>query len=609
MKLFWQLTMLLTLNISSAQQIKYEVFNTSVNSEYAEIGTIFLDDNTVLFASSQRNADDDKLFKKDRRKNNRQLHLDLYKGKITPNGDVFLTGKFFKTTNNPFYESDITFTNDFKTVYFTWNNFYNTQSVKDSAKWKTLQIVKADFHETNRISNIQPLPFNNKKYSIRNPKLSFDQKKLFFVSDMPGGFGETDIYMVDIFEDGTYGTPQNLGENVNTKKAELFPFVDQKNNLYFSSTGYGSNVFNIFKSEYKNATYAKAEKLPSPINSAFDDFAFTLFENGEKGFFTSNRADSKGDVDIYAFYTVKPCNQQITGTIFNNETHQKLNNSKVVLVHDNEIIETVFLKNNQFNFHLKCNEFYELKFSKEGFYPTEIKLHTNNENEMNNEKEIQLNPIICEQTFEASVVEANTKKPLQNAFVKIYKYNDLIDSLQLQLQTTFSYKLNCNSQYRFVVSLENYTNDVAFIKTSDVNNEVITKEFILESNPEFVLVKNQKMIKTNPLQFDLDKSDIREDTAEELTKVVDILNKYPNLKLEVKSHTDSRAPDEYNMKISNSRAQSIINFIISKGIASERVSGKGYGETQLLNHCSNGVKCSENEHLINRRTEFIVTEN
>lgn len=607
MKTFWQLFLLLFLNSISAQEEKYEVFNTSINSIYAELGTIYLDNTTVLFASSKKN-EEDRSFKKDRRKNNRQLHLELYKGTITKNGDIIQNGKFSNNSANPFFESDISFSSDKKNIYFTLNNFYNTQTVKDSAKWKTLRIVKASLNETFEISNITSLPFNNEEYSVRNPQLSKNGKQLYFVSDMPEGFGETDIYVVDINNDGTYGKPKNLGENINTKKSELFPFIDKYSNIYFSSSGYGGNgSLNIYKSEFKDGNYLKAKKLQSPINSEFDDFAFVLNNTGEQGFFTSNREESKGDVDIYAFSLIKPCNQSVTGEIFNKINKEKLLNTKIQLFNNQTLIETLILTDSNFNFNLRCNENYKIVVQKKGFVNTEIQLNTNNNNTLSFTKKIEMSPVICEQLLTGTVLDANTKMPLSNAIITIFEGNDAIDTLNVN--ASFTYKLKCNTQYRIVASLENYLNDIALIHTSSINNETISKEFLLESNPEFEFVRNHKMIKMKALQFDLDKYDIREDTAEELNKVVDILNKYPNLKLEVKSHTDSRAPDTYNMNISNSRAKSIINYIISKGIDSERITGKGYGETELLNNCSNGVKCTEAEHLVNRRTEFIVTEN
>tara|TARA_Y100000815_G_scaffold7086_1_gene6641 strand:+ start:28554 stop:28973 length:420 start_codon:yes stop_codon:yes gene_type:complete len=113
----------------------------------------------------------------------------------------------------------------------------------------------------------------------------------------------------------------------------------------------------------------------------------------------------------------------------------------------------------------------------------------------------------------------------------------------------------------------------------------------------------------NPIYFDLDKDKIRNDAEVELRKVVAVLKKYPSMKIDVRSHTDSRANDAYNMDLSNRRAQSTIAWLVENGgIEASRLSGQGYGETQLVNECANGVDCSEGKHQLNRRSEFIIVE-
>ena len=117
------------------------------------------------------------------------------------------------------FESDIAFSPDYKTVFFTWNNFYNTKKL-DSAKWMTLRVVRASIDENLRISNISNLPFNSSEYSVRSPYVNKDGTQLFFISDMPEGYGATDVYVVDINTDGGFGKPKNLGPIINSKKAE-----------------------------------------------------------------------------------------------------------------------------------------------------------------------------------------------------------------------------------------------------------------------------------------------------------------------------------------------------------------------------------------------------
>lgn len=502
-----------------AQEFIYEVFNTEINSEYAEFGVTYLKDHSVIYTSSKK-TDEDLKFGKTRRQKNKQLYLDFYKGDISENGDIVNEMKFLRTTENRIYESDISFSPDYKKIYFTWNNFYNTQKRKDSAEWKTLRLVSADIDSNFELSNIKQLPFNSSKYSVRNPEVSKNGKQLFFASDMPGGFGYFDIYQVEIKEDGTYGNPQNLGKNINTGKDELFPFIDTKSTLYFSSYGHkGRGSFDIFQSDIKNSVYQKAENLPSPINSRFDDFAFVIKNENNRGYFTSNRKSSKGDVDIYAF-----------------------------------------------------------------------------------KKEIEKLTIDLIIEF----IDATTKLPLLDVDFKLISE---LDDSKLNPSAQNLYVLNKNETYILSASKENYEYLETAIKTAKKSIKklisLIPKKI---ENPLYEIVRNQKMLKVAPFQFDLDSDEINEEIADELNKVAIILKKNPNLKLNIKSHTDSRAPDDYNLDLSNRRANSIVNFIISKGIDPRRITGKGFGETELLNHCKNGVNCSNLKHTENKRIEFIVIE-
>jgi outer membrane protein OmpA-like peptidoglycan-associated protein len=116
------------------------------------------------------------------------------------------------------------------------------------------------------------------------------------------------------------------------------------------------------------------------------------------------------------------------------------------------------------------------------------------------------------------------------------------------------------------------------------------------------------VFKINLIYFDLDKSNIRPDAAIDLAKILDVLNENPTMKIDIRSHTDSRASFKYNEKLSDSRAKSTMDWLVKKGVDQSRLTAKGYGETQLVNKCADGVKCSEEEHQQNRRSEFIITE-
>ena len=172
----------------------------------------------------------------------------------------------------------------------------------------------------------------------------------------------------------------------------------------------------------------------------------------------------------------------------------------------------------------------------------------------------------------------------------------------------FNLELSCSTNFDLIVNAPGYQPNSFVIYATQNYEKMITTTVYLNSQEEFEIVRNQKMVKTNPINFDLNIAEITVESAIELDKVVAVLQNYPTIKIETKSHTDSRAPDSYNLELSNRRAASTISYIISKGIDPTRIYGKGYGETELINGCSNGVKCTEKEHQLNRRTEFIVIE-
>ena len=291
------------------------------------------------------------------------------------------------------------------------------------------------------------------------------------------------------------------------------------------------------------------------------------------------------------------------------ENKHTLDNFQVSLFQNNILKNQKIIKiGNIFSFELDCKESYTITVQKDGYATVETKLNTNNINKVEISKTIKLKPIKCKQLFTGVVLDKETNKPLSKAVISIYKKNKLEDPITLDNNAAFSYEIDCKVDYKIVTSLKNYQDDVSLISTSNKPSETIHKKLLLKSNLEFITIREQKMINTKPIHFDLDQSKIRPDAAVELEKVIRILYKYPTIKIEIKSHTDSRAPYNYNMDLSNKRAQSTINYIISKGVDPSRVTGKGYGETQIINKCINGVKCTQAEHEMNRRTEFIITK-
>jgi len=427
-----------------------------------------------------------------------------------------------------FNESTAVITKDGSTMYFTRNNITNGTRKYDAQKNTHLKIYRAE-NVNGKWSNVTELPFNGDDFSTAHPALSHDERTLYFASDRPGGFGESDLWQVAV-SGNIYGVPQNMGPEINTEARETFPFINSNNELYFSSDGrIGLGGLDVYVAKMdKNQQFEPVQNIGAPVNSNADDFAYYIDYETKHGFFSSNRAGGHGNDDIYSFIEtreIKPeCVQDLRVFVVDGRTKQPITDAKITLYdayfNEKTVANSAGNDGYKFNTDFECETRYRLKIEKDEFV-----------------------------TLEESVV---------------------LDG------------------------------------ESGVTNKTITLY------PRKVEVKPKddlfKVLKLNPIYFDLDKHDIRPDAALELAKVVEVLREYPQMKIDVRSHTDSRASDDYNLKLSQRRAKSTAAWITAQGIDVSRVTYKGYGETQLENGCKNGVNCSEEQHQQNRRSEFIVSE-
>lgn len=507
------------LEIIKSNSGRFNIENVSFNSEYSDYGTTIFE-NKLFFASAR---DTGCIFKRKHQWTN-QSFTQLYYVDIKEGGLFEKPEKFSKSINSKFNESSPVFTKDGKTVYFTRNSFNNGKKGKNQKKNTLLKIYKAVLKD-GKWTDIKELPFTSDNYSTAHPALSPDEKTLFFASDMTGTFGQSDLFKVEIKEDGTFGKPENLGPKINTEGRETFPFISDENELYFASDGHlGLGGLDIFVSKIKNNLFSEVKNIGSPVNGQKDDFAFYINTKTRKGFFSSNRNQGKGYDDIYSFEETKllDCQQLLDGIVLDAETGLFISEAKLTFfdISMNILQNSVADKEGKFSFDVDCGSMYYLKAESKDYIPKEKKVEIEN---------------ISGKTK----VEIELEKPIK--------------------------KLTVGTDLAKIFEIKN-------------------------------------------IYFDLDKWNIREEAAIDLAKIVDVMKEYPNMKIDVRSHTDSRQTHQYNEKLSENRAKSTIAWIINEGISKERISGKGYGETKLLNNCADGVECSEEEHQQNRRSEFIITE-
>ncbi|WP_299443443.1 OmpA family protein [uncultured Aquimarina sp.] len=503
------------------QSGRYEIINFEGNSAFTDFAPS-IHQNQLIFSSSRGKN------KGSSTQNawNQQSYLGLFMVVFNDSLDISFSKEFAKKLSSRLHESTSAFTKNDSIIYFTRNNIYRGKSKNDSTGINRLKIYKSVIDKDQKWSPPKELPFNNDQYSVAHPTLSFDEKKLYFASDMPGGYGASDLYVVTIQEDGSFGQPQNLGPEINTEGRDTFPFISKTGMLYFSSDGHmGLGGLDIFVVNTE-APQKKIYNVGRPINSNFDDVTFTINDDTKKGYFASNRSGGRGDDDIYSITETKPlvtdCKGSINGIILDKKTDELLNDAEITISNeDNEVVYTkVTDMMGAFTARVDCNnKTYTIQAKKENYKPTTIPISTNRD---------------------------STK---------------------------------------------------------------VHKELFLENDVPDTGIDLAKLLNLKPIYFASNKALLLGKTAIELDKIIAYMKEYPTLKIEIGSHTDSKGSDAYNLKLSSKRATATANYIISKGIDPDRVKSRGYGETLLQNKCSNGVRCTKEQHQQNRRSEFIVTEN
>lgn len=205
--------------------------------------------------------------------------------------------------------------------------------------------------------------------------------------------------------------------------------------------------------------------------------------------------------------------------------------------------------------------------------------------------------------LKGTVINKNTNLPMPNVLVVLSKVNGGILKVETDATGNFDFNLNPESEYALAGVKTEFLADV-----KDVSTQGLVASTVIEKNLYLGAIELNKAIRIDNIYYDFDKWNIRPDAAEELDKLVKTLNENPTIWIELGSHTDSRGKDAYNLSLSQKRAESAVQYIISKGIDKNRITARGYGETQLVNHCANGVECSVEEHQQNRRTEFKIVK-
>ena len=520
--------------------------NLEVNTENSDFSPVFYPGGKVVFSSA-------KIIKSAGSKTykwNNQPYLNLFQAERDLETDQLNNPTPLSTdVNDKYHEASATFTADGKTMYFTRNNY--SQKIKRGKK----NINHLKLYSAEKVGevwdNVTELPFNGESFSTGHPALSHDGKKLYFVSDRPGGIGQTDIYVVDILGKNQFSAPKNLGGMINSDGREMFPFVDNEA-IYFASDRLpGLGGLDIYKSTFKGDQLDTPKNMGAPFNSNLDDFSFVIDTTATslRGYFASNREGGNGNDDIYSFRMEEkelPKDAVIVGNVKDLISGELLPYATVSLLDANNTLltEAITEEDGAFKFENLSRE-------------TDYTIATNKE------------------TYNQDAQTVNTENNPET----------LVDVMLMKGE-------EITAAQKIPAVLEEKTDEYV----DNVSNDIIEND----SNG------NLKM-RIDPILFDFDRYDITAKAEEEMQKLLSAWETYPNMVIRIESHTDSRGSGTYNNWLSQKRADATRDYLIANGIDASLIeSATGYGEEMLLNECYDGVSCSAAQHRKNRRSEFFI---
>lgn len=516
---------------------KYEVRLAPFNSKKADFSPMFYR-HGIVFCSSREPNKKKRRVKGEKHNWSGDRFLDLYYTR----GGVTSPEPFHQDINSRYHEGPVAFYNGENSIVFTRNNYHKGKFKKSKEGINKLKLYLATI-VSDKFAEITEFPYNDDEYSVGHPTLSSDGSTLYFVSDMPGSLGGTDIFK-SVRQNGSWGPPQNLGSEINTKGNEMFPFLDADNNLYFASNGHGGlGGLDVFLARNIKGNFAVPENLGTPINSSKDDFGFIIDTDKNEGYFSSNREGGVGDDDIYHF-KLHPC--RLAVVVVDSVTNKLIEGPQIQIHEEDTDKQVVHVNANKYLFTLqtKIRTNYLISASKEGYEQKTIEVH----------------------------------------------HHQLID---------------CKNQKRRIVDTIKIALGPPMIAKKSPGKGLGSGRRLRTPGKGW---DSTNIIQVKTIYYDLDKYFIRRDAAQTLDELLVILYRNPRLRIGLSSHTDSRNTFKYNVQLSQRRSQSALQYLVSRGISPDRIVIDWFGETKLVSPCPDGVPCNETQHQLNRRTEVIVLD-
>lgn len=494
------------------------------------------------------------------------------------------------------HDGPVAFNSDETKMVIT-HNFSNKEK-KEGVRYLALYLSEKD--DEGEWKDLKAFPHDVKNSNTGHGCFSPDGKILYFVSDREGGKGRTDLYYSK-FEFGEWQKPINL-EIANTEGEEMFPYVSPDSVLYFASNGHlGLGGLDIFMLDLNNPEM-ELINLGAGINSAADDFGFIVGDSGRKGYFSTDR-DNFID-KIYAWERNVP-KIKLNGFVYANyKPKEPLVNQRVVLYSNNKS-DSVILETDDSGFFetiLDERKSYALRTEKEFFELDEkINFTTNNiRRDTVIKRDLNLNPTTI--VVRIQVLEKESRNAVPASKVNFLNEKTMKDTAALTDENGYlELEVDRHQGYWVRASKKGFIDDEVGFKTGNYSDKYVELEL------ELPKINKGEKFKLENIFYDLNEATLRKESKTSLDRLAEFLIEN-NLRIELSAHTDSRGSRRYNKDLSQRRAQSCVDYLIEKGVSRNNIVAKGYGETQLVNGCKDGIDCSEEKHQENRRTEVKILE-
>lgn len=495
------------------------------------------------------------------------------------------------------HEGPVAFFNQDKRAAYTRTNIKNGKPVYDKNHKAHLQIFFADVETLSSMTNITPFEHNSIDYSVAHPTLSPDGSIMYFSSTAPGGLGGSDIYSSTNIN-GKWSVPENVGPTINTPGDESFPFLANDTTLYFSSNGHGTlGGLDILVSYKHQDKFRKAINFGGPLNSRFDDFSLVTDSTGRVGYLASNRPGGMGLDDIYHY---EATNYFLTGRLLAyDKTGDPVEGAAIYAIDKKtgDILDSDITDNDgRYGLSLPFDKDYKIVVKKDGYDMLNDLSYSTQGNPMGTDS---LNALLWKRDLFAKgrIYSNETQQPLAGVTVIAHDLNtNKSDTLTLNERSEYTLPLQPDKKYRLQFSKPDY-----ITKELEINTDGILRGTLLN---DVVLV--QESIGDVVIHFEYNKSVITEESRNLMKPLIATLKKFPKSTLNIGAHADSRGSVAYNQRLTDDRAKNTRKYFTSQGISGKRITAKGFGEKLLLNQCSDGVVCEEQQHTLNRRAEVKV---